>query len=172
MGHSVLLVPVPPLEDFVRARTAHYDVDYLSGDAAFAHAHITALGPFLDRVEEQAAATIAGIAAVTASFEFTVSEIDTFPNGIIHLVPDPAEPFRSLTKRLWEAFPQCPPYDGHFDDVRPHLTLDQRSETVSERSTRELLGETILARCRAERLDLAWYDAGNCHLLRSWPLGV
>jgi hypothetical protein len=25
--------------------------------------------------------------------------------------------------------------------------------------------------CVAERLDLAWYESGGCHLVRSWPLG-
>jgi hypothetical protein len=172
MGHSVLVVPVPQLEDFIRARTAHYDTDYLSSDPGFTHAHITALGPFLDLVSAAAVQAIAGIVNDVEPYEFTLAEMDTFPNGIIHLVPDPAEPFRELTQRLWEAFPSCPPYGGQFDDVRPHLTLDQRSDSITEASTRDLLGDAIPATCLAERLDLAWYDACNCHLVRSWRLGA
>jgi len=171
MGHSVLLVPVPELEGFVRGRTAHYDRDYVSGDPDFTHAHITALGPFLDVVTQADVDTIATIAAGLEPFEFTLGVVDTFPNGIIHLVPDPDDPFRALTRALWAAYPQCPPYAGTFDDVRPHLTLDRRSDTVTEQSTRVLLGATLGARCRAERLDLAWYAAGDCHVLRSWRLG-
>lgn len=169
MGHSVLVVPVPPLEEFVRLRTVHYDTDYLSPDPAFTHAHVTALGPFLDHLDRAAEEVVEAIARTTDPFDFTLAVIDTFPNGIIHLVPDPVAPFRELTGRLVAAFPQCPPYDGKFGDVRPHLTLDARSGDVTERSTRELLGATIPAVARAERLDLAWYDAGNCHLVRSWP---
>jgi 2'-5' RNA ligase len=170
MGHSVLVVPVPQLEDFVRARTEHYDSDFLSGDPLFVHAHITALGPFLHHVDNLAAETIAGIVQDIGAFEFTLTEIDTFPNGIIHLVPDPAEPFSELTRRLSEAFPQCPPYGGQFEDLRPHLTLDQRTATITEDSTRELLGDAVPASCRAERVDLAWYEPGRCHLIRSWSL--
>jgi hypothetical protein len=172
MGHSVLVVPVPQLEAFVRARTAHYDTDYLSSDPGFPHAHITALAPFLVDVDAAAAAAIAGIVNDIEPYEFTHAEMDTFPNGIIHLVPDPAEPFRQLTGRLWKAFPTCPPYAGQFDDVRPHLTLDQQSDSITEASTRDLLGDAIPATCRAERLDLAWYDAGNCHVIRTWPIGA
>jgi 2'-5' RNA ligase len=172
MGHSVLVVPVPQLEDFVRARTEHYDTDFLSGDPQFTHAHITALGPFLHHVDNLAAQTIAGIMQDIERFAFTLSEIDTFPNGIINLVPDPAEPFAELTKRLSEAFPQCPPYGGQFENVRPHLTLDQRTATITEHSTRELLGDAVPASCRAERVDLAWYEPGACHLIRSWSLAT
>ncbi len=171
MGHSVLVVPVPPLEAFVKARTAHYDTDYVSHDPAFTHAHVTALGPFLDQVDDASAETVAAIVRSTPAFDFILARIDTFPNGIIHLVPDPEEPFADLTRRLWTAFPECPPYAGQYADVRPHLTLDQTGDGVSESSTRTLLGDAVPARCRAERLDLAWYDAGDCRVLRSWPLG-
>ncbi len=125
-GHSVLQVPVPGLEPFVRARTEHYDTDYLSADPAFTHAHVTALGPFLPEVDDEAAATVAAIVAETPAFTFTLERIATFPNGIIHLVPEPDAGFRELTSRLAAAFPQCPPYAGRFADVRPHLTLDAR----------------------------------------------
>jgi 2'-5' RNA ligase len=165
------MVPVPRLEDFVRARTGHYDRDYLSTDPGFTHAHITALGPFLEDVDEPAAEVIAGIVGNISPFEFTLSELATFPNGIIHLVPDPVGPFRELTRRLVEAFPQCPPYAGQFREVRPHLTLDQRSDAISEASTLALLGDVLPARCVAERLELVWYEAGHCHLIRSWVLG-
>ena len=88
-GHSVLQVPVPGLEPFVRSRTEHYDTDYLSADPAFTHAHVTALGPFLPEVDDEAAATVAAIVAETPAFSFTLERIATFPNGIIHLVPSP-----------------------------------------------------------------------------------
>jgi hypothetical protein len=170
-GHSVLLVPVPQLEPFVRARTEHYDVDYVSADPAFTHAHVTALGPFIDHVGEAAAAAVAAVAAATAPFTFVLERLATFPNGIIHLVPDPDRPFRELTRRLWEAFPDCPPYAGAFPDVRPHLTLDACSDAVGEETTRQALGDRLPAYCYAERLDLAWYAPGGCRVLRSWDLG-
>ena len=169
-GHTVLQVPVPELEPFVLARTAYYDTDYLSDDPSFAHAHVTALGPFLPEPDAEAAATVARIVAGTTAFDFALTRVATFPNGIIHLVPEPDDSFRELTRRLAEAFPQCPPYAGQFADVRPHLTLDARSDAVTEESTRELLGDLVPARCRAGRLDLAWYAPRDCRVLRSWAL--
>ena len=65
-GHSVLQVPVPPLEGWVRARTAHYDTDYLSSDPDFTHAHITVLAPFLLEVDDHAAAAVEEAVADTA----------------------------------------------------------------------------------------------------------
>ena len=56
--------------------------------------------------------TVAEIACTTMHFDFTLAQLDTFPNGIVHLLPEPAEPFADLTARLWAAFPQCPPYAG------------------------------------------------------------
>ena len=46
-GHSVLQLPVPALEGWVRDRTAHYDAGFVSADPRFGHAHVTALGPFV-----------------------------------------------------------------------------------------------------------------------------
>lgn len=174
MSHTVLLVPIPALEPFVRARTEHYDRAWLSTDPDFVHAHITALAPFLPRgrLTPDALGTVSRIAASTAAFDLELTVIDTFPNGIIHLVPEPQTPFQRLTQRLWDAFPDCPPYAGQFADVRPHLTLDARSETVSQDSTRARLGGLVPVRCRAERLDLAWYEAENCRVLQTWPLGA
>ena len=155
----------------MRERTAYYDTDYLSGDPAFTHAHVTALGPFLDELDPDAEAVVAGIARRTEPFDFVLADLDTFPDGIVHLVPEPAGPFSALTRRLVEAFPQCPPYGGRVPDPQPHLTLDARSATVTEESTRQSLGGLLPARCRADRLDLAWYEAGACRVLRSWALG-
>ncbi|EWT04599.1 hypothetical protein N864_09560 [Intrasporangium chromatireducens Q5-1] len=172
-GHSVLQVPVPELEPFVRGRHEHYDVDYLSSDPGFVHAHVTALGPFLTRAEltPERLATVSSIAARTAPFAFRLERFDVFPNGIIHLVPEPETPFRALTADLCAAFPDKLPYAAEFPDVRPHLTLDAEGDGVSVASTRALVGPLVPAACWAERLDLVWYQPGHCHVIASWPLG-
>ncbi|NUO89683.1 MAG: 2'-5' RNA ligase family protein [Dermatophilaceae bacterium] len=171
-GHSVLQVPVPQLEPFVRARHAHYDQAYVSDDPSFGHAHVTALGPFLprDSLTPGALTAVAEIASSTAPFAFTLERIDTFPNGIVHLLPNPATTFVALTRRLWDAFPQCPPYAGEFADVVPHLTLDAVSSEVTEASTAREVAPWLPAACRAEQLQLAWYEPGACRVLHAWPL--
>ncbi|MBC9735049.1 2'-5' RNA ligase family protein [Nocardioides marmotae] len=169
-GHSVLQVPVPPLEAFVRGRHAHYDPAWVSADPAFVHAHVTALGPWLADPGPADLAVVGEVAAALAPFDVVLERVATFPNGIVHLLPEPDGPFRELTTRLAEAFPQCPPYAGEFAPV-PHLTLDLASAEVTEASIRELLGDLVPATCRATSLDLAWYEADGCRLLHRWPLG-
>ncbi|CAI9418879.1 2'-5' RNA ligase family protein [Nocardioides sp. T2.26MG-1] len=169
-GHSVLQVPVPPLEEFVRARTVHYDATYLSTDSAYVHAHVTALGPFASELTPDIERRVAAVAAETPAFDFVLERIGRFRDGIIHLVPEPDEPFRKLTARLAAEFPEHPPYEGRYGDVAPHLTLDLLSEDVTEASTRALLDGVLPARCRATRLDLAWYEPHATGVRRSWPL--
>lgn len=170
-GHSVLVVPVPELEPFVRSRWEHYEPGWVSHDPAFTHAHITALAPYLPEPTAADLDRVAAIAEATVAFDYLVAEVEEFPNGCIHVPPRPAAPFVALTEELWRAFPQCPPYAGQYG-VAPHVTLDQRSDTVSISSTRALLGGRLPARCRADRLELHWYEEGGCRVLTDWKFAA
>lgn len=171
MSHSVLQVPVRQLEPFIRARTEHYDASYLSSDPAFTHAHVTALGPFVAELTDDVARRVAAIAAGTEPFDFVLApHLDRFADGTLHLRPDPDEAFRKLTAQLAAEFPDFPPYAGELDPL-PHLTVDRLSDGVTVASTLALLGDLLPARCRAERLDLAWYEPHASRVVASWPLG-
>ncbi|WP_203416760.1 2'-5' RNA ligase family protein [Jiangella ureilytica] len=159
------------MESFVRDRYEHYDRAYLSADPAFTHAHITVLAPFLPAPDPAALGVVGAILAGTEPITFELRRLETFPNGVIYLAPEPAEPFRRLTERFVAAFPQCLPYGGAFADIVPHVTLDQRSAEVSVESTRDRLGTTVPVTCVADRVDLAWYEPHRCRVLTSWPLG-
>lgn len=170
-GHSVLQVPVPQLEPFIRARTEHYDPAYLSADPAFTHAHVTALGPFVPALTDDVARRLAAIAAETPPFDFELTpHLGRFTDGTLHLLPQPDEGFRKLTARLAAEFPDFPPYAGEWDPL-PHLTVDRIAADVTVASTLTLLGDLLPASCRAERLDLAWYAPHGSHVVASWPLG-
>ena len=99
-GHSVLLLPVPVLEGFIRARWEHYAPDLVSRDPAFTHAHVTVLAPYLDEPSAADLALVGEIVASTPAFEFGLDEMETFPDGIIHARPEPAAPFSRLTAQL------------------------------------------------------------------------
>lgn len=170
MAHTVLVVPVPELEPFVLERTHHYDSSFVSADPAFGHAHISALGPFLDAPTAADLALVGEIAGRTPAFDFTLDRMGEFADGLIHLLPDPGEPFRELTRRLIAAFPQCPPYGGAFPEPVPHLTLDQRADGIDPASVRSALGAAVPARCRADRLVLARYANHDCRALAEWKL--
>ncbi|MDQ6525377.1 2'-5' RNA ligase family protein [Nocardioides sp. LHD-245] len=171
MAHTVLVVPVPALEGYVRGRWEHYDPAWVSPDPAFTHAHITALAPFLPSPSEADLARVAAIARARPAFDFVLDDVTAFPDGIVHAVPTPAGPFAELTARLWREFPACPPYAGEFADVVPHLTLDRIGPAVSTVSVTADLAGLLPARARAERLELHRYAEGDCRVLESWPLG-
>ncbi|KQW52758.1 hypothetical protein ASC77_00070 [Nocardioides sp. Root1257] len=171
MAHTVLVVPVPELEPFVLGRTRHYDASFVSADPTFVHAHISALGPFLDDPSSPDRALVGEIAAATPAFDFTLERIGELAHGILSLLPDPDDPFRELTRRLVAAFPQCPPYGGAYPEPTPHLTLDQRADGIDEQSVRTALGDAVPARCRADRLVLHRYANHDCRVLAEWKLG-
>lgn len=171
-GHSALVVPVPALEAFVRARHEHYDPAYVSADPTFAHSHITLLAPLLGPEDlAERADEIAEILSAATPFTFTLARIGTFPNGIIHLVPAPAGPFAELTRALVAAFPAYQPYGGQFGMVTPHLTLDAVGPGVSEALVWEWVAPLLPATGYAGRAHLSWYQAGACRTLASWEIG-
>lgn len=171
-GHTVLLVPVPALEPFVRARWEHYDRTWVSADPRFAHAHVTLLAPFLaPPLTAAARRRLERVLDRHRALDFDLRRVATFPNGIVHALPEPDAGFRRLTADLVAAFPQCPPYAGEFPDPVPHLTLDLVHGEVTEASVKAAVAGVLPAvGCRADRVQLAWYAPGGCRVLHEWPL--
>ena len=170
-GHSVLAVPVEPLEAWVRARTAHYDAAYVSADPAFAHAHLTLLGPWLPAPSAADLAAVGRLLAGVEPFEVELTEVAAFPDGVVHVRVAPEEPLQALTTRLVEQWPQCPPYAGQHPDSRPHVTLDRLSADVSLGWVAGQVRGLVPAALRVDRVDLQWWGAGACRVLESWKLG-
>ena len=170
-GHSVLVIPVPELNPWVRERTAFYDRSFLADDPSFVNAHITLLGPWLPKPTATDLASVRAIAAGTRPFDFVLDDIAAFPGGIIYLRPLPSAPFTDLTAKLVAAFPAYPPYAGAFPDPIPHLTLDQIGDQVSLASVRACLSDLVPIRARASHIDLQWWNNDDCHLVHRWPLG-
>ncbi|MFT3876553.1 MAG: 2'-5' RNA ligase family protein [Propioniciclava sp.] len=165
-GHAVLLVGVPELEGWVRARTAEQDATYVSRDPRFAHAHITVLAPFPPDGFAQAAA----VASAVEPFDYALTCVRSFPNGVIYLPPSPEDGFRALTDAARRAVPEVVPYWGWFDPV-PHLTLDRIGWGVTEQGTRASVAGLLPASCRAEELLLTWWEPDACRVLARYRLG-
>lgn len=164
-GHAVLLIGVPALEEWVRDRTAFYDPAFVSADPLFAHAHITVLAPCPPE-----RALLERVAAAVEPFSYVLRRLDVFPDGVVHLVPEPAEGFAALTAAARAAAPQVAPYWGRAEPT-PHLTLDRLGSSVTRESTRESVAGLLPARGRADELLLTWWEAGRCRVLGSAPLG-
>jgi len=170
-GHAVLLVPVPELEDYVVARTRHYDASFLSADPSFVHAHVTVLAPFVPTASVEELDAVAAIADRTPAFDFELAEVAAFPDGTIHLPPAPDRPFRELTAAVARAFPACPPYGGRYPDPVPHLTLDRVAPGISVAAVAADLRTVLPVRCRADRIELHWYANHDCRVLAAWKFG-
>ncbi|RYU09737.1 2'-5' RNA ligase family protein [Nocardioides iriomotensis] len=89
-------------------------------------AHVTVLFPWLppDRHSEEDLVRLAAAVASVPAFPCEFRRTAWFDEDVVFLEPEPAEPFRALTRAVWAAFPDHPPYEGAFDDeVTPHLTV-------------------------------------------------
>lgn len=170
-GHTVLAVPVPELDDVVRARTAFYDASFVSRDPGFAHAHITLLGPWVTEPAPGHLARVARIADEAARFDVTLADVGEFPDGVIYLRPEPDTPLRELSGRLAAAFPDYPPYRRRCAEVIPHLTLDRRSAGVTPRSVRGTVTHLLPVTITVDRIDLQWWANHDCRRLHTWQLG-
>jgi hypothetical protein len=170
-GHSVLAVPVPELDTFVRERTRRYDASFVSAEPEFGHAHLTLLGPWLSSPTEEDLATVAEMVSDEPPFAFTLREVRQFPGGVVYLAPAPDVPFRRLTARLVAAFPETPPYAGEFPDLVPHLTLDHVLTGATVSSLRGELGDALPVHAKAEDVQLQWWDNHDCRVLQTWRLG-
>ncbi|PUA80230.1 2'-5' RNA ligase family protein [Nocardioides currus] len=168
-GHSVIVVPVPELDAVVRDRTARYDDSYVSTDPAFVHAHITLLGPWLDEPTARDLETVERVLASEPAFDVRLATLGEFPDGILHLRPEPAAPLARMTSRLAEAFPQTPPYEGRYPEVVPHLTLDHRATGASVEGLGAELDLPVTT--RVDRVDLQWWANDDCRVLRTWRWG-
>lgn len=83
---------------------------------------MTILFPFLDTADLDEAA-VADLISGFPAFDFELDRVERFPDGATWLRPVPARPFVDLTAAVWQRWPECPPYEGAFDEVIPHLTI-------------------------------------------------
>ncbi|UDY24895.1 2'-5' RNA ligase family protein [Nocardioides sp. Kera G14] len=170
-GHTVLAVPVPVLDAVVRERTAFYDASFVSTDPDFVHAHITVLAPWVTEPTQRDLEVVGDLAATVEPVEIVLEEVVEFRGGVIHLRPEPDEPFRKLTAALTAAFPDFLPYGGAFPDPVPHLTLDHPAGGVRRADVEERMRDHLPVTFRMDRLDLQWWANDDCRLLHRWHLG-
>ena len=127
---------------------------------AFAHAgvpaempaHVTVLFPFRDweEIGRPAIATLERLFRESQPFELTFRKVERFP-GVVWLSPEPRAEVDRLTRRVFEAFPDRPPYGGQFEDPTPHLTLVQGGQGLMDEAfdyAASLLSSPIRANIR------------------------
>lgn len=63
------------------------------------------------------------LAATCTRFSVRVSRSGWFGDSVVYLAPDDPGPLALLTRDVFAAFPDFPPYAGQFGEVVPHLTV-------------------------------------------------
>ena len=121
IAETALLVPVADAEPLVRRHRHALDPVAPLGVPA----HVTVLYPFLppDDVDQAVCRAIAGVIEGFGAFEFALSDVRRFADGVVYLAPEPPEPFVAITEALVDRWPDFPPYGGTYDAVVPHLTV-------------------------------------------------
>jgi hypothetical protein len=172
VAHTVLFVPVPELEPYIRWRHQVEGPEWLSPDGDHTHAHITVLGPFVPEREVTAEvdAELTRLFAAADPFAFTLADVRVFPSGLVHLHPDPAEPFLRLTEAVTARWPAHQPYAGAFDPV-PHLSLCALGPGRGVPLVRQELADLLPVRTKAEEVRLVRYAEHGTRTLRTYRLG-
>ena len=133
---SELLVLVPEAEDLV----APFRLSYDPAAAAGVPAHITVLFPFQNpsEIDHPSIDRLKACCRSFEPFDYKLVGSGRFP-GLIYLVPSPDDRFIALTRSIWAAFPEHPPYEGKYPDIVPHLTVASGlDESGVERIAREI----------------------------------
>lgn len=173
MPRSLVVLPVPELDDVVRPRLARRSPAAVPADPDDPVAHITLLAPFapLEQLTDGLLAELGDFFADVTPFPFTLTGVHRFPGGAVYLAPDPATPFRQLTSELARNFPEYPPYGGAFDDVVPHLSVPLPAD-----EDEDALAAALEARfpipAHALEATIYWSEPGASRTLATFPFAM
>jgi 2'-5' RNA ligase len=102
--------------------------------------HITLLWPWLAAITDEALERLREATSRVTPFTVAFAGTGRFP-GVLYLDPAPSAPLLELSRAIWLAFPEAPPYGGSLDhEPIPHLTVakGERLDDV-ERQLRQRL---------------------------------
>ena len=124
-ARSALVVPIRLPAGLARLREREVEVARLGVPP-----HVTILSPFLavDHLDRRVSAVVGEIVASAPAFEVELTSVRRWPPsddgpGVVWLAPEPAEPFVALTRAIWAAYPEYPPYGREDDELDAHLTI-------------------------------------------------
>lgn len=138
--------------------------------AAGMPAHVTLLYPFAPQPDLDA---VRAIAANAESFRFVLRRVHEWPDGVVYLDPDPAEPFARLTAQLVERFPDHQPYGGAFtvDEVIPHCTVVHTDDATVRADAAASVAGALPIECNADEIWLMHEVNGRWERHKHFRLG-
>lgn len=165
-GRTALIIPVSGLSE--KAEQWRLRADPVASGVP---AHITVLVPFLplDRITNDDLDWLrTHFARTCLAREVVFDRIRSFPTAVWLAPADPA-PFVELTHSVHTHWPSCPPYEGRFDQVVPHLTLAQGTDL--EHLVRLDLTEELPLTGQIDAVHLYAWTQGRWSDRESFPLG-
>jgi hypothetical protein len=170
---SAVVVLVPDADPLVDAHRQQFDVSASWGIPA----HLAVIYPFVTprQVDDALLAGLAELLAAEPAFDCTFTGTAWFGEEMLYLVPDPEEPFRRMTRRVAEAYPDHPPFRGAHGEPVPHLSIGQRrqGDLAGLEQAQKVLCEAMPLRTRIDTA--AFYagtrEPGSWHQVATFPLG-
>lgn len=153
MNISTAVVLFPPHE--VQAVATPIMRQYAPETLIRVPAHITLMFPFVSHeLLDVAAQTLHSICTNIEPFEITLAGYGQFPRTVF-MQPTNPEPIKAVFRKIYAAFPECPPYGGAFgDDIHPHVTVGEFKNEDQQRTV--LLPDYAPITFRADRLHLVY----------------
>ncbi|MFI6830212.1 2'-5' RNA ligase family protein [Kribbella sp. NPDC050241] len=169
---SAVVVAVPAAEAAVKEHRARFDPAAAWGVPA----HVTVLYPFVPpaALDEDVLRSLADAVRTVPRFRAGWNATGWFDEDVLWLAPDPAEPFRALTKAVFRAFPDYPAYSGEFQDLMPHLTVARDGTPTELRAVeRQVRGHLPISMLVTEVQLMCGSDAPNSwRTIRDIPLSA
>jgi 2'-5' RNA ligase len=102
--------------------------------------------------------TLEKLVAETRAFQFSLTAVSQFEQGVVYLEPEPAEPFVELTRKISREFGMVP-FGGDFGaDAVPHLTV---AILASARAREELINQLRAVVPMVIMAEQAWLMGGS-----------
>ncbi len=122
--------------------------------------HVTLMYPFLSPayLSNPVIEELEHLAGDVTPFDFALTKIREFEQGVVYLEPEPAEPFVSLSNEIGRGF-GLQPFRGKFGDALvPHLTLAMPQVHSATQRITDTLAPVLPIRLHA---DQAWLMVGD-----------
>jgi 2'-5' RNA ligase len=137
--------------------------------------HLTIMFPFLppQDLSAQRIDALERLIGQATAFDFRLTRVSEFEQGVVYLVPEPAAPFADLTSEIGQQFVLVP-FGGEFGtDPVVHLTVAINASPPVRQQIADRLGPELPISLRASE---AWLmvgsDSGGWNVARQMPFGA
>lgn len=169
MPSTALIVPVPRVGPLISPWARRHDPTTAGGVPA----HITVFFPFIapDAITPADLSRLESVFATHPATEVELARVGMFEEGeVLHIRPEPDEPFRAMTESVHREWPALEPYGGRHEDPVPHVTVGFHIPRPSARHAARSLMLALPLRVPIDVVQL-WVDgAKGWHHLATFPL--